>query len=111
SAWFGRRERSRWLAWYVAPTYRRLNLLVGVALVMLLIVIWAQVSAKKVISGNGRPMQIVFSEDGSRVDGTLIGTSNRFLFLYHPASGAKLAYPFEGLRSIQLTVGIEPVIA
>lgn len=109
SARFGRRRRSRWLAWYGAPAYRRLNLLVGVVLVVSFIVIWAHASARKVISGNNRPVQIVFSEDGSRVDGTLIGTSNRFLFLYHPASDTRLAYPFEALRSVQLTGGIEPM--
>ncbi len=103
SARFGRRERALWLAWYGTPTYRRANLLVGVLLVVFLIVLWAQLSAHQTASGNGRAVQIVFAEDGTSFDGSLIGTSNRFLFLRDPATDAHLAYPFEALRSIQLT--------
>jgi hypothetical protein len=103
SARVGRRKRSRWIAWYGTPFYRRCNLLVGVLLVVFLIVIWAQLSAQQVASGNGRPVQIVFAEDGTSFDGSLIGTSNRFLFLRDPGTDAHLAYPFEALRSIQLT--------
>ena len=101
SARFGRRERSRWIAWYGSASYRRMNVLVGVLLVIIFIVMWAQISADRVISVHSQPVQLVFSEDATTVDGKLIGTSNRFIFLRDPLTGAHHAYPFEALRSIQ----------
>lgn len=101
SARFGRRKHGQWIAWYGSPTYRRLNLVVGVVMVVSFIAIWARLAAEQVSSGNGAPFQIVFSEDGSHVDGELIGTSNRFLFLREPTTGANRVHPFEALRSIQ----------
>jgi hypothetical protein len=108
SARFGRRPHGRWIAWYGSATYRRLNVLVGVAMVVTFIAVWARLSADQVSSGNGAPTQVVFSEDGSRFDGEMIGTSNRFVFLRDPASGRHGIYPFEALRSIHSTSTSDP---
>ena len=98
---FGRRPRSRWTAWYGSAHYRRLNLIIGAAMVSGFIVLLAMQSAMRVREGDADTVRLTFSEDGSQVEALLVGTSSRFVFLYEPDQGGSSVYPFEALRSIQ----------
>lgn len=105
---FARKPRSRWTAWYGSPGYRRLNLFIGVGLVVGFIVLLAVTSADQVREGKADRVRLIFAEDGSEFEAQLIGTSTRFIYLHDGASERVWALPFEALRSIE-TVAPPPL--
>ncbi|MCB1642879.1 MAG: hypothetical protein KDI37_14200 [Xanthomonadales bacterium] len=108
SARYGRRPHSRWTAWYGSATYRRANVLIGVAMIGGFLVLLAHVSGERVREGRGDRVQLTFAEDGSQTEGQLIGTSSRFIFVHEVATGRSMAYPFEALRSVETVVSATP---
>ncbi len=98
---FARKPRSPWIAWYGSPGYRRLNLFIGVGLVVGFIILLAVVSAEEVREGKSAQVQLIFAEDGTEFDAQLIGTSTRFVFVRDGALGRNWVVPFEALRSIE----------
>jgi len=103
----GRKPRSRWIAWYGKPGYRRVSLFQAFIFVFIFIFVHAYVKAEQTYSGKGTRVELRLLERDVRYDRILLGTTNQFLFVYDPQRQRVSVYPNEAVESITVEVAAE----
>lgn len=98
----GRKPRSRWIAWYGKPAYRRVSLLQAFIFVFIFLFVHAYIKAEQTYSGKGTRVELRLLERDVRYDRILLGTTNQFLFVYDPERQKVSVYPNEAVESITI---------
>lgn len=95
-----RKTKRRWLAWYGSPRYRMFNNFAAVAMVLIFIYSYATVQARHVKAGDGKRVNVEFSDGATAVWSTLLGTTGQWVFLYDRDSRQVDIHPVESIHSI-----------
>jgi len=98
----GQKPRSRWIAWYGKPGYRRVSLFQALVMLFVFVFLHAYVKAEKTYSGKGTRVELRLLERDVRYDRILLGTTNQFLFVYDPERQLVSVYPNEAVESITI---------
>lgn len=101
---FARKPRSRWLAWYGTPRYRQINYFVALYIVFSFIYIFTSFQARAIRAGDGKIVDVMFTDSGAAVSATLLGTTGQFAFLYDDAAERVDIHPFENIHSISFAI-------
>ena len=103
NAWSRRAQRkgpSRWFRWYASPRYRMANNFGVVVMVLMFIFAFATVQARDARAGEGKAVDVSFTDNGAAVSAILLGTTGQFVFLYDADSGQVDIHPIESIHSI-----------
>jgi hypothetical protein len=95
-----RKTTRRWLAWYGSPRYRRVNNFAAVFMVLVFIYSYATAQARDVKAGEGKVVNVEFSDGAAAVWSTLLGTTGQWVFLYDKDSRQVDIHPVESIHSI-----------
>ncbi|MCH9693131.1 MAG: hypothetical protein K0U72_01360 [Gammaproteobacteria bacterium] len=96
----GRKDLRRWLAWYGSPRYRMVNNFTALFMVLVFIYSYATAQARDVKAGEGKTVNVEFSDGEASVRSTLLGTTGQWVFLYEPDLRAVDIHPVESIHSI-----------
>ena len=105
------REPGRWLRWYASPRYRKLNYLVAVLMIVIFIDAHALFKARDVYAGEGEIITVTLANGTAPSDAILLGTTGRFIFLYHRGDDRVDIHPHEAvltIRKSQVSANISP---
>jgi uncharacterized membrane protein len=91
---------AKWIAWYGSPRYRFINNFVAVFIVFMFIYIFATFQARDTRNGDGKFVDVMFTDSGAAVSALLLGTTGQFVFLYDDRTGRVDIHPIENIHSI-----------
>lgn len=95
---------SKWIAWYGSPRYRFINNFVAIFIVFMFIYIFAMYQARDTRNGDGKIVDVMFSDSGAAVSALLLGTTGQFVFLYDDQTERVDIHPIENIHSISFKV-------
>jgi uncharacterized membrane protein len=95
-----KRSPSKMWAWYGSPRYRFVNNFAAIVMVLLFIYTFATVQARDTRDGEGKMVDVMFSDSGAATTSLLLGTTGQFIFLYDDSTGRVDIHPFENIHSI-----------
>ena len=97
---YGRKQRSKWVAWYGSPKYRLINNFGAIYLVLLFIYVFATLQARDTRQGEGKIVDVMFADSGAATTAILLGTTGQFIFLYDGQVERVDIHPIESIHSI-----------
>ncbi|MDX1555083.1 MAG: hypothetical protein R3212_03560 [Xanthomonadales bacterium] len=103
---FARKERAAWLRWYGSKTYRSINYLVAIVLILLFLNVYTGKKAEEVKAGKGERVDVLLADGTRRSSALLLGTTGQFLFLFDHASGQVDIHPHENVQTITLAASV-----
>ena len=96
--------RLKWMRWYGSKTYRNVNYLVLICLILLFLHAYALEQANRTLAGKGEVVEVLLTDGSPKRLATLLGTTGQFIFLYDPAARRVDIHPNENVQTISLRV-------
>ncbi len=96
----GRKQHSKWISWYGSPGYRKANNLGLVAIVLTFIYAYSVDKARDTKRGEGKTIQVIFTDERPPVTSLLLGTTQQYVFLYDSVTDGVDIHPIENIHSI-----------
>ena len=95
-----RKGPGKWSRWYGSQRYRTVNNFAVILLVLMFIYTFAILQARDVHDGEGKIVDVVFTDAHDRVTSILLGTTGQFVFLFDAESAGVDVHPIENIHSI-----------
>jgi len=97
-----KKSKRKWLQWYGSSTYRSINYVVLICMVVLFLYVYADNKAEKVRSGKGEQVSVTLASNDVPQNAILLGTTGQFIFLYDAETRQVDIHPNENVQTISL---------
>lgn len=97
-----KKSKKKWLQWYGSSTYRSINYVVLICMVVLFLYVYADNKAEKVRSGKGEQVSVTLASNDVPQNAILLGTTGQFIFLYDAETRQVDIHPNENVQTISL---------
>ncbi len=96
----GKKTPSRMWSWYGTSRYRFINNFALIIMVLMFLYTFAITQARDTRDGDGKVVDVMFSDSGAATTALLLGTTGQFAFLYDETTERVDIHPFENIHSI-----------
>lgn len=97
-----RKNKRKWLRWYGSGTYRSINYIVLICMVVLFLYIYADRKAEEFRDGNGDHVQVTLADGSEPRTAMLLGTTGQFIFLYEVETRKVDILPNESVQTVSM---------
>ncbi len=94
------KKPGRLFRWYGSRKYRLVNNFAAIFMVLLFLYSFATVQARDTREGEGKQVDVEFSDGGDVTSAILLGTTGQFIFLYDALTERVDIHPVESIHSI-----------
>jgi len=97
--------KRRFFKWYGTRSYRMVNYVGAVVLIVTFTHLYALAKKDKVLAGGGRIVNVQLTESTTKNQVVLLGTTGSFIFLFDPLLQEVAVHPHENVYSISFALG------